>query len=371
MSGTLQGEGGVQASVAAMLGVYSIAELVYTVPNLKTAQTYLLDLMFPNMIESDAPEIAIDVDVGKRRMAAFCSPLVEGKPVESRQWVTNLFKPPYIKDLRNPDLLRPVRRQIGERIGGGLTPQERLDANLAWELTDQLDMIERRCEWMAASALVNGTIIVVGEGYPDPILIDFNRDPALTVALSGAAQWGQTGVYPSDYITAWAAIVLQKSGAAPTDIIFTNSSWNAFKNDVKVLNSIIWPGNVGGSSLDLGGRIVKGGMFMGRWGQFNLHLYNDWVVDPVTDVEGPMIPDGTVILGGPGVEGTRAYGQIMDPEFAYGPMAFAPKIWIEKNPAQVNMLMQSAPVMIPSRVNASMAATVMAPGAGVPGPTGV
>lgn len=371
MSDTYQGEAGVQASLTEMLGVYSIAELVYSVRNLKTASTFLLDHNFPNMIESTAPEVAIDVDVGKRRMAPFCSPLVEGKPVASRKFTTNLFKPPYIKDLRNPDLLKPVRRQIGERIGGALTPMQRLEANLQWEIEDQIDMIDRRCEWMAAQALSTGKITVTGDGYPDPIEIDFNRDPALTVALSGAAQWGQAGIYPSDYILQWAQTVLQKSGSFPTEITFTTSAWNAFKNDVKVLNSIIWPGKVGGSTIELGGRIEQGGVYMGRWGQFDLYLYNDWFVDPDTDEENPMLIDGTILMGGAGVEGTRAFGMIMDPDFAYGPLAYAPKIWTEKNPALINMLMQSAPIMIPSRVNASFAATVMAPGAGVPGPTGV
>lgn len=369
MSGTT-GAAGVQQALLPLLSAYSVAELVYFVQNAKTAQTFLLDNFFPNIVESDAPEVAIDVDVGKRRMSPFCSPLVEGKMVESRRWQTNLFKPAYVKDWRNPDLLKPVRRNIGERLMGGMTPAQRLEANLAYEMTDQIDMINRRLEWMAASALVYGTVTVKGEGYPATV-VDFQRDPALTIALTGAAQWGQSGVYPSDYITTWAALVLQKSGIAPRDIVFTNSTWNAFKSDIKVLNAIIWPGKVGGSDVDLGGRVDKGAIFMGKWGQFNLWLYNDWYVDPDTDEEEPMIPDGTVILTGPGLEGTRGFGLILDPAFAYGALAYAPKIWYKENPATINLMMQSAPIVIPSRVNCSLSATVMEVGAAVSGPTGI
>lgn len=50
----------------------------------------------------------------------FVSPLVEGKLVESRKYQTNTFKPAYIKDKRAPDLRKPIRRQIGERIGGNI-----------------------------------------------------------------------------------------------------------------------------------------------------------------------------------------------------------------------------------------------------------
>ncbi|MFT9016418.1 MAG: major capsid protein [Acetobacter sp.] len=369
MSGTLTGNAGVTQALLPMLGAYDTAELVYFVRNLKLAQTFLLDNFFPNIVESDAVEVAIDVDVGKRRMAPFCSPLVEGKLVESRMWETSLFKPAYIKDLRNPDLLKPVRRNIGERLMGGMSPAERLEANLAWEMADQVDMINRRLEWMAASALVTGSVTIKGEGYPTTV-VDFRRDPALTVALAGAAQWGQTGVYPSDYLTEWAALVVQKSGAAPLDIIFTNSPWNAFKSDIKVLNAIIWPGKVGGSDVQLGGKMDRGAIFMGTWGQFRLWLYNDWYVDPDTDTEEPMIPDGTVVMTGPDMEGVRGFGLILDPAFGYGALAYAPKLWYSENPAMINLLTQSAPIVIPSRVNASFSATVMAAGAGVPGPTG-
>ncbi|WP_387693320.1 major capsid protein, partial [Photorhabdus sp. RM71S] len=85
----------------------------------------LLDRFFPNIVTYETEVVSIDVDIGKRRMAPFVSPLVEGKLVESRQYQTNTFKPAYIKDKRAPDLRKPIRRQIGERIGGEYTAAER------------------------------------------------------------------------------------------------------------------------------------------------------------------------------------------------------------------------------------------------------
>ncbi|OTA14280.1 minor capsid protein E [Xenorhabdus vietnamensis] len=71
-------------------------------------------------------------------MAPFVSPLVEGKLVESRKFQTNSFKPAYIKDKRAPDLRKPIRRQIGERIGGQYTAAEREMLNVQFELADQI-----------------------------------------------------------------------------------------------------------------------------------------------------------------------------------------------------------------------------------------
>ena len=72
---------------------YDTNTLIQVVPNLKRAQKFLLDRYFTNVIMSDSEYVSIDVDVGKRRMAPFVSPLVEGKTVEQRRIQTNTFKP--------------------------------------------------------------------------------------------------------------------------------------------------------------------------------------------------------------------------------------------------------------------------------------
>ena len=89
---------------------YTTAKLVQVVPSLIASQNFLLDRFFGGIVESDTEEVAIDVDVGLRRMSPFVSPLVEGKLVEQKRVVTNKFKPAYIKDKRAPDLSRPARR---------------------------------------------------------------------------------------------------------------------------------------------------------------------------------------------------------------------------------------------------------------------
>ena len=73
-----------------------------------------------------------------------------------------------------------------------------------------------------------------------------------------------------------------------------------------------------------------------------------------------MVADGVVLMSGPDLLGTRAFGQILDPAFNYEALPYAPKTWVEQDPAQRIILMQSSPIVIPSRVNASLAATVCA-----------
>lgn len=351
--------------MAISMSIYDTATLVETVQSLKQPSQFLLDLFFSNAREFDSREVAIDVDVGKRRLAPFVSPLVQGKPVEARGVTTSLFAPAYIKDKRPLDPMRPVMRAIGERVGGVLSAEDREMANIGFEMTDQLQMINRRLEWMAANVLLTGTVTITGDGYPSQ-LVNFGRDSALTVTLSGASAWTATNVgtavapgavSPADNVESWGDLVLQKSGAVVTDVVFTPTAWSIFLRDQSVHNSI-WLPRAGRSTIDLGAEITVGGSYKGRWGEYRLWRYNDWYVDSVTDVEHPMLPDPTVLLLSTELQGVRAFGAIMDPEFAYGALAYAPKSWITPDPAQRWLMMQSAPLVIPSRVNASMAVTV-------------
>lgn len=348
---------------------FSTADLVQVVPTLKRPTTFLLDRFFPNVQNPESEYVAIDIEVGKRRMAAFVSPLVQGRLTEARRTETKLFKPAYIKDKRAPDLKRPLKRQIGEKIGGGgLKPGQREMANINYEMQDQIEMIMRRLEWMAAQALLTGQVLIEGEGHPAEI-VDFGRDPSLTVALTGNNKWGVASNFdaegrdpiPEKTIEQAQKRLLRLSGAQANDLVFTTSAWECFKNGKNIYGAIFMPKlSDAGNSINPGAQIAPGAVYKGKWGQYDLWLYNEWFVDE-DDVEQPMLPDGAVIISGTQLDGTRAFGVIEDPKFNYQSMPFAPKTWINEDPAQRMMMMQSAPIVIPTRVNASMALTVCDP----------
>lgn len=338
---------------------FDTAGLIQVVPSLLTPQTWFLDRYFPGMVMSDTEFLAIDVIIGKRRMAPFVNPLIEGKMVEALRVQTNIFKPPYIKDKRVPDLRRPIRRAVGERLGGGeMTGAEREQANIQFEMEDQLQMIQRRLEWMAIQELRSGTVVVAGDGFPTTT-IDFGRPSNQTVVLSGGARWGQAGVSPAASLITWSQLILKASGATPTDVIMTPDAFALFLADPLVVGSVFYPTLSGfGNAINPGGQMQKGAINKGMWGQFNIFVYQDWYVDD-NNVEQPMLPAYTVIMASPQeLMGTRAFAQILDPEFNYQAMPYAPKTWITQDPAQRLIMMQSAPLPIPGRPSASLGATV-------------
>jgi hypothetical protein len=339
------------------LSIYDTAALIRTVEYLKEPQSFLLDTFFPNVVTSQTEFVAIDVFTGKRRLSPFVNPLIEGRLVEPIGFRSDAYKPPYIKDKRRLDPMRPVRRSMGERIGGDMTPQAREAANLGFELQDQINMLTRRLEWMAAQALALGSITVVGDGVPQAV-VNFGRSSNLSIALSGAARWGEAGVSPVADIDAWSVRVLQESGFPVTDVLFTPGAWAYFRAD-PIVGQIIASFNNGAPDLRVQGNPAQAGaQFMGTWGSYRLHRYYDWYVDPVDNTEKPMIADNTVVLSSANVDGVRAFATIMDPEVNYASVPYAPKSWTTQDPGARWIMLQSAPLVIPTRVNASLAATV-------------
>lgn len=338
------------------MDIFNIAVLNRVVAALPAPAPFLLNSFFRELQTEESEEIHFDVDSGRRRLAPFVSPVVAGKVVQSKGYVTKSFKPAYIKDKRVFDGNRPFKRAIGETIGGALSPAQRLQLALARDLEDQLEMLTRRQEVMAAEVLRTGKITVVGDLYPE-VVVDFGRHADLTpAALTGTARWGQSAGKPLENIQDWSLLVTKHSGAAATTVVMDAKSYALFAADpdVKALLDR-FRGKDALNPTVLG----EGGRFMGNIGDFDIWVYAGWYEHPTTGTLTPYLPDGTVIITSPDLEGVRAYGAIKDEAAGFQALPFFSKSWVEQDPAVRYLLLQSAPLIVPYRVNASLCATVL------------
>lgn len=336
------------------MDIFTTGVLVRVVRELPQPAPFILNSFFREEQTEASEEIHFDVDTSKPRLAPFVSPLLPGKIVESRGQRTSTFKPAYVKDKRafNPD--RPLKRAIGERIGGGFTPEQRIQLALASDLQDQLDMLTRRQEVMAVEALRTGKVTVAGDGYPS-VVVDFDRHADLTKALLTTARWGESGVSPLDDIEAWGLEVTKQSGATPNQIVMDVKAWQLFSADAKVQKLLDRFRGKDQLAPTVAG---QGGSYMGNIGTSDIWVYAGWYAHPDTGTLTPYLPDYTVIMTSQDLEGARAYGAIRDEEAGYQAMPYFAKSWVEKDPGTRILLMQSAPLPVPYRVNASLCATV-------------
>jgi hypothetical protein len=340
-----------------MPDLFSTNVLNGVVADLKRPSSFLLDRFFPNVQTETSEEIHFDVDDAKRRLAPFVSPLVEGKVVAGRGYTTNTFKPAYIKDKRVFDANRPLKRSIGEQIGGSISPMDRLRAILAFELEDMLNMLTRRLEVMSATVLRTGAVTIVGDNHPS-VSVNFGRDGAQTIVLTSPNRWSDTGVNPLNSLQDWAQVVLKKCGAMPTDVVMDVATWKVFRANTEVQKRLDLYRAIGAQpTMQLGAQIAEGGVYMGSVDGFNIFVYSGWYIDDA-GVEQPILPSGTVIMSGQ-LQGVRAYGAIRDEAVGFQAVPYYVKSWVEEDPAVRFLMMQSAPLVVPYRVNASLAATVL------------
>lgn len=341
------------------MDIYSTQVLAKVVERLHTPPSFLLDTFFPNVQTSDKEEIFFDVTDSKPRISPFVSPLLPGKVVDSGGYQTKSFKPAYVKDKRRFDANIPYKRMAGEIIGGSLSPAQRYERALATHLKDQLDNLTRREEVMAAEILRTGKVIVSGDGYPAQT-VDFGRDAELTKALSGSATWDSSGVNPVDDLEDWAITLQDKSGVVAKTVVMDPQAWKIFRSNTTVQKYLdIRRGT--NNTINIDPQIIsenEKARYAGSIGDFAIWVYNDTYVDD-KGATCKLLPEKTVLLGSrEGLEGTRCYGAIHDEKANWTAQRYFTKSWIEEDPSVRWLLLQSAPLVVPYRPNASMCVTI-------------
>ena len=336
------------------MNIFDTAVLGRVVQALPAPAPFFLNSFFRAIQTETSAEIHFDVNKGSRRLAPFVSPIVAGQVVRSEGYSTQTFRPAYIKDKRVFDPERPFKRLAGERIGGELAPAQRMQALLASELQDQLDMLTRRQEVMAVEALRRGKVVIEGEHYPR-VELDFGRHADLTVALTSTARWGESGVSPFKDVQDWSLLVTKHSGTTANIVVMDVKAWELFSQDAQVQKLL---DRFRGQDALHPTVIGEGGRFMGSLGSLDIYVHAGWYEAPSTGQLTAYLPDYTVIVTGPDLEGVRAYGAIRDEDAGFQALPYFAKSWKENDPSVRYLLMQSAPLTVPYRINASFCATV-------------
>jgi hypothetical protein len=340
-----------------MADLFSTDVLNAVVASLLGNSQFLLDRYFPNTQSETSEEIHFDTLNGARRLAPFVSPYVEGQIVESLGFKTATYKPAYIKDKRVFDMNRPLKRSAGEQIGGTLSPGARLRAMVAQDLTDQLNMLRRRLEVMAGEVLATGKLTITGDKYPTAN-VDFGRAGGNTI--TAPTLWSAAGAKPLDDLQDWGQISLKQTGAQLLDLVMTVDVWKVFRNDPSVKDRMSMYRTLGAlPELNPQAQLTEGGVYMGNVDGFNIFVYSGWYVDPADGVEKPILPAGTLILTGPQLEGVQAYGAIRDEQAGLQALSYFAKSWLQEDPSVRFIMLQSAPLIVPYRPNASFKAKVL------------
>lgn len=315
-----------------------------------------------------------------RKLAPFVMPAGAGRPIYADRGTGYRFKPAYIKlkDAVDPNrILRKIAGLESMLNYSQLTPQQRREL-LKVAIAEQHAMtIERRWEWLAARAIIDGQVTISGPEYPTQ-LVDFQRNANQTVVLSSGSRWGDSGVSILSYLQTWADQMLfptQNSdgtggfGGYPVRIDVGTSAWKAMRQDAEIKDMMnkFYPATGVELNRALTGpdKVTKVGNlgFGGTSGaQVEVWLNRDTYQDD-NGVETPFLaPTDVVLTASPeAIQGYQCYGAIIDPFAQYQALPVFARNWMtEDDPAAEYMLHQSAPLMVPVNPNATFKATVVA-----------
>ena len=339
------------------LGIYSTHELMGVVRRLPQPKGFW-KAMAARVYTSDREKIYFD-ELGEedRRLAPFVAPFQQGRVLKELGYQTKSFKPAYLKPKGIVHPQKTLMRRPGEAFGGEMSPAQRRDAVIADLLASQRDMIDRRLDWMAAQALMFGSVTVEGDDYPTQT-VDFGRDSSLTYTLAGTAQWDDTDADPLGDIKA-ARLNAYNLGSYPVrKLIFGATAWELFTTnaDVKALLSTQVRGsdsNFRAASLNAGepwafeGTIVGG---PGGQGGYDLYTYQGTYRDDSGTATSILHTNDVIGIGEPDL--VEAYGAILDLD-SLAPVPMFPKMWRENDPSAEYVMTQSAPLMVPMRPNST------------------
>jgi len=337
------------------MDIYSTHELRPMVRIAQPNSQFLLNAFFPDTVLFDDEYITFDIKKSKRKLAPFVSPCTQGKPNTQQGTTTKSFKPPYVKP---KDMVKPcksVRRAAGEAIGGELTQSERNDIALAEVLADHATQIDTRMEWQAAKVLSDGKFTVSGEDVPEQE-IDYGRNAEHDRnAVADGYDWGDVTTDIAEELEDEAGRILSAVGAGVTDMVMDPKAWQLFrKNDsVKELLEIR---NGGLTDLNIAPEVGAKSYYKGMYGNINVWVYADTYEEEDSDQLIEFLDDYTVILvanGERGLDGYRAFGAIQDLD-SLEPAEIFTKMKPEFDPSGMCVLSQSAGIVIPSRIDATV-----------------
>jgi hypothetical protein len=307
-----------------------------------------------------------------RKLAPFVRPMGSGKPIYDDRSTATRFKPAYIKlkdviDPSMPLLKRPGidRSMLNE---AEITPMQRRDLIRTAMTVQHVQAIERRWEWLACKAIIDGKVTIEGEEYP-AVELDFRRDPAHTVIKTSGNFWGDAGVSIFDDIQEWADTMYDAEfGGFPARITMGSDVWKIVRKDeefkehmdtnIREPRATIERGLVDADKIVKVGNLTVGGS---SGAQIEMFMYRDTYEDD-NGVEVPFMSAKDIVMTASAerINGYECFGAIQDPYSNYQPLPIFPRNWMELgDPAVEYILHQSAPLMVPVNPNATLKATVV------------
>jgi hypothetical protein len=345
------------------MDLYSSTELMGLVDYTEPMPYYMLEMHFAEQRFTKAEEIAMDEIFDDVRIAPFVAPVNEGQTVVHEGYNTTMLKPAYTK-LTDPIRIQNItKRMPGQPLNQPVDRLAQLRAARVRRLEQHRRSIRTLEEWMAWQYALNGSYTVSSDKYPTRF-IDFQRNAALTVPLSGGDQWTVANTATAgilDDIEEWSGLLLTHAQAPGVKLIVPPERWAAMRENKQFKDAFGLFKQTGGDLPNISPTLAARIQNKGFHGNFEIHVVNTTYTD-AAGVKQRYLPANKVLMvASAEVGGVRAYGKIENlkhVEEGDGMIDIYHNEWRTPNGAAINLDSESSPLVFGRKANAFLCATV-------------
>lgn len=288
-------------------------------------------------------------------------PTAQGKPIYKDASNVTRFKPAYTKPKDAVSPGRTIKRRPGENLfaPNTMTPLQRYNTIITDIMRVHRESIDRREEWMAARAIIDGKVTLSGPEYPTRV-VDFQRDPSHTVTLT-TSFWDDPDHPILDDLNTWIERVRRaKFGGPVTRVTVGADVLGPMTRNKQVLEQLDLFRRGTNANINTGLRSGDYVQYIGMIGPgIELWVNSDYYEPADGEIEYFLDPK-TVVLTGPNINLVRCFGAILDDKANFMAMPVFSKMWTNDDPSATFVMSQSAPLPVPVNPNGSLSAKVLA-----------
>ncbi|EFF6325268.1 major capsid protein [Escherichia coli] len=316
------------------MGLFTTRQLLgYTEQKVKFRALFL-ELFFRRTVNFHTEEVMLDKITGKTPVAAYVSPVVEGKVLRHRGGETRVLRPGYVKPKHEFNYQQAVERLPGEDPAQLNDPAYRRLRIITDNLKQEEHAIVQVEEMQAVNAVLYGKYTMEGDQF-EKIEVDFGRSTKNNITQGSGKEWSKQDRDTFDPTHDLDLYCDQASGLVNIAIM-DGTVWRLLNGSNSQLETAV---------KDLGAVVS----FKGYYGDLAIVVAKtSYVAEDGTEKR--YLPEGSLVLGNTAAEGIRCYGAIQDAQaLSEGVVASSryPKHWLTVgDPAREFTMTQSAPLMV-------------------------
>ncbi len=172
------------------MGLFTTRQLLgYTEQKVKFRALFL-ELFFRRTVNFHTEEVMLDKITGKTPVAAYVSPVVEGKVLRHRGGETRVLRPGYVKPKHEFNYQQAVERLPGEDPAQLNDPAYRRLRIITDNLKQEEHAIVQVEEMQAVNAVLYGKYTMEGEQF-DTVEVDFGRSEGNNIEQADGKKWSE------------------------------------------------------------------------------------------------------------------------------------------------------------------------------------